>query len=197
MREMPAASRARRRSGLSTVGCIVWALLALGAYSAWKFTPALLNTGRVQRNVEYALKNMPPQSTEEEMRLRIVSKGSAGSIQLDEESVSVFKETEPGKRIFHIAVEFPNTVRYLGSDRTVVNRVELVHVIEVDEVALARHEEYERQRAAAYEAQQREAQAFTDEVQAAYDDCEERWGKGNCRIAETYGGDSNEVVRMY
>jgi len=197
MSETHPAPRERRRSGLTVVGCIVWALIALGIYSAWKFAPVLFNKGRIERNVEYALQNMSPLATEEDMRLRIVNKGSGGSIQLDAENVSVVKETQPGQRIFHIAIEFPNTVRYLGSDRIARSRVQLTHVIEVDEVALARQQEYERQHRAAYEAEQRKARAFADEVHAAYDECQDKWGKGNCTVSETYGGDSNEIVKMY
>ena len=197
MSETLPAPRERYRSGLGLVGCIVLALLALGVYTAYKFAPVLLNTGRIQRNVEYALKNMPPTSTEEDMQLRIVTKGSAGSIQLEKENVSVVKETEPGRRTFHIAIKFPNTVRYLGSDRTILSNVKATQVYEVDEVALARHLEHERQRKARYEAEQRKAREFADKVQAAYDECEEEWGKGNCTVTETYGGDSNELVKMY
>jgi hypothetical protein len=197
MSETSPALRERRRSGLTAVGCIVWALLFLGVYTAWKFVPALLNTGRVQRNVEYALKNMPPQSTEEEMRLRIVSKGSAGSIQLKEKNVSVTKEIQEGRRTFHISVVHPTPVSYLGKDLKVLNNVDMTYVIEVDEVALARQREYERQRKAAYEAEQRKARAFADRVQAAQDECEEQWGEGNCTVTETYGGDSNEIVKLY
>jgi hypothetical protein len=197
MSETRPAPRERRRSGLGVLGCIVWALIVLGIYSAWKFTPVLLNKGRIERSVEYALQNMPPHSTEEDMQLRILTKGSGGSIQLDAENVSVVKETQPGQRIFHIAIEFPNTVRYLGSDRIAKSRVQLTHVIEVDEVALARQQEHERQRMAVYEAEQRKARAFADKVQDAYDECEEEWGKGNCTVTETYGGDSNEIVKMY
>jgi hypothetical protein len=197
MSETSPALRERRRSGLTAVGCIVWALLFLGVYTAWKFVPALLNGGRIQRNVEYALKNMPPQSTEEEMRLRIVSKGSAGSIQFEEKNVSVTKEVEEGRRIFHISVVQPTPVSYLGKDLKVMHNVDLTYVIEVDEVALARQREYERQRKAAYEAEQRKARAFADRVQSAYDECEEQWGEGNCTVTETYGGDSNELVKLY
>jgi hypothetical protein len=179
------------------LGCIVWGLIVLGIYSAWKFAPVLLNKGRIERNVEYALQNMSPHSSEQDVQLRIVTKGSGGSIQLDAENVSVVKETQPGQRIFHIAVEFPNTVRYLGSDRIARSRVQLTHLIEVDEVALARQQEYERQRKAVYEAKQRKAQTFADEVQEAYDECQEKWGKGNCTVSETYSGDSNSIVKMY
>ena len=197
MSETLPAARERRRSGLGVLGCIVWGLIILGIYSAWKFAPVLLNKGRIERNVEYAMQNMAPHSTEEDMQLRIVTKGSGGSIQLDAESVSVVKETQPGQRIFHVAIEFPNTVRYLGSDRIAKSRVRLTHVIEVDEVALARQQEYERQHKAAYEAEQRKAQAFADEVQDAYDECEDKWGKGNCAVSETYSRDSNSIVKMY
>ena len=197
MSETPAALRKRRSSGLGLLGCIVWGLIVLGIYSAWKFSPVLLNKGRIERNAEYAIQNMSPHSTEEDMQLRIVTKGSGGSIQLDAENVSVVKETQPGQRIFHVAIEFPNTVRYLGSDRIAKSRVQLIHVIEVDEVALARQQEYERQRKAAYEAEQRKARAFADKVQDAYDECQDKWGKGNCTVSETYGGDSNSIVKMY
>lgn len=197
MSETPIARRERRRSGLGVLGCIVWALIFLGIYSAWKFAPVLLNKGRIERRVEHALQNMPPHSTEEEMQLRIVTKGSGSSMPLDAENVSVFKETQPGQRIFHISVEFPNTVRYLGSDRIAKSRVQLTHVIEVDEVALARQQEHERQRMAANEAEQRKAQAFADKVQSTYDECQEKWGVGNCTVSETYGGDSNSIVKMY
>jgi hypothetical protein len=61
-------------------------------------------------------------------------------------------------------------------------------VIEVDEVALARQQEYERQR---------KARAFADKVQDAYDECEGKWGKGNCTVSETYSGDSNSIAKMY
>jgi hypothetical protein len=197
MSETHPAPRERRRSGLSVLGCIVWALIVLGIYSAWKFAPVLLNKGRIERRVEHALQNMPPHSTEEEMQLRIVTKGSGSSMPLDAENVSVFKEAQPGQRIFHISVEFPNTVRYLGSDRIAKSRVQLTHVIEVDEVALARQQEHERRRMAAYEAEQRKARAFADKVQSAYDECQEKWGEGNCTVSETYGGDSNSIVKMY
>ncbi len=197
MSETLPAPRERRRSGLGLVGCIVWALLALGVYTAYKFAPVLLNTGRVQRNVEHALKNMPPTSTEQDVQLRIVTKGSAGSIQLEKENVSVVKRAEPGRRTFDIAIKFPNTVRYLGSDRTIRSIVKVTHVIEVDEVALARQIEYERQREAQQEAEQRKAREFADKVQEAYDECEEQWGKGNCTVTETYGEDSNQLVKMY
>ena len=197
MSETPIARRERHRSGLGVLGCIVWTLIVLGLYSAWKFAPVLFNKGRIERSAEYALQNMPPHSTEEDMQLRILTKGSGSSIQLDEENVSVVKETQPGQRIFHISVEFPNTVRYLGSDRIAKSRVQLTHVIEVDEVALARQQEHERQRMATYEAEQRKARAFADRVQGAYDECQEKWGKGNCTVSETYGGDSNSIVKMY
>ena len=197
MSETSPALRQRRRSGLSAVGCIVWALLFLGVYSAWKFVPALLNSGRIQRNVEYAVKNMPPQSTDEEMQQRIVSKGSAGSIQFKEKNVSVTKETEPGRRTFNISVAHPTPVSYLGKDLKILHKVDMTYVVEVDEVALAREREYERQRKAAYEAEQRRARAFADRVQAAHDECEEQWGEGNCTVTETYGGDSNEIVKLY
>jgi len=197
MSETPIARRECRRSGLGVLGCIVWALIFLGLYSAWKFAPVLLNKGRIERRIEHALQNMPPHSTEEEMQLRIVTKGSGSSMPLDAENVSVFKETQPGQRIFHISVEFPNTVRYLGSDRIAKSRVQLTHVIEVDEVALARQQEHERRRMAANEAEQRKAQAFADKVQGAYDECQEKWGEGNCTVSETYGGDSNSIVKMY
>ena len=197
MSETPAAPRERRRSGLSMLGCIVWGLIILGIYSAWKFAPVLLNKGRIERNVEYAMQNMAPHSTEEDMQLRIVTKGSGGSIQLDAENVSVVKETQPGQRIFHVAIEFPNTVRYLGSDRIAKSRLRMTRVIEVDEVTLARQQEYERQRKAASEARQRKARAFAAQVEDAHDECEEKWGKGNCTVSESYGGDSNSIVKMY
>ena len=197
MSETHPAPRERRRSGLGLLGCIVWGLIILGIYSAWQFAPVLLNKGRIERNVEHALQHMSPQSTEEDIQLRTVNKASAGSIQLDAENVSVVKETHPGQRIFHIAIDYPNTVRYLGSDRIAKSRLRMTYALEVDEVALARQQEYERQRKAAIEAEERKAQAFANEVQDAYEECEERWGRGNCTISEGYGGDSNSIVKMY
>ena len=38
---------------------------------------------------------------------------------------------------------------------------------------------------------------FADKVEEAYEECEGKWGKGNCSITETYGGDSNSLVKMY
>ena len=101
------------------------------------------------------------------------------------------------QRTFHIAVDYPNTVRYLGSDRIAKSRLRMTYVLEVDEVALARQLEYERQRKAAIEADERKAQAFANKVQDAYEECEEKWGKGNCTMSESYGGDSNRIVKMY
>ena len=156
----PSAHRLHdRRRGIGVLGITVWALLALGLYSGAKFFPVVLTKDRIERRVVSSVQNMAHDSTEEKMRLRIVTKGSSASIKLLEENVHVVRESEHGKRIFHIDVTHPSTVRYLGSDRTVTSRIQFTHVIVVDEVALARQKEYERVRREEYEAQQARARA--------------------------------------
>jgi len=179
------------------LGITVWALLALGLYSGFKFFPVVLTKGRIERRVVSSVQNMGHDSTEEQMRLRVVTKGSSKSIQLLEEHVDVVRESEHGKRIFHIDVTHPSTVRYLGSDHTVTSRIQFTHVIVVDEVALARQKEYERVRREEYEVEQARARAFARQVDDARAECEEKWGVGNCSVTESYGGDSNHIIRMY
>jgi hypothetical protein len=187
----------RHRAGLGLLGASIWVLVILCLYTGWTFFPVVLNKGRVERSIEYSLQGMAHSSTEEDIRQRVVTKGSSPSIQLADEDILVIREVEHGRRTFHVDVTFPQVVRYLGSDRTVTSHLQLTHVIEVDEVALAREQEYERKRMAEYEAQQVKARAFARKVEAAHAECEEKWGKGNCTVTETYGGDSNSIMKMY
>lgn len=190
-------SAKRRRAGLGLLGASVWVVVILLLYTGWTFFPVLLTKGRIERRIELSLHGVAHSATEEGVRHRIVSKGSSASIRLAEEDVLVLREVEHGKRIFHVDVTYPYLVRYLGSDRSVSLHLQLTHVIDVDEVAVAREREYARERAAEEAAERARADAHHRKVEDTIAACEAKWGEGNCFVTEGYGGEPGSIVRMY
>lgn len=190
--------RPRDRRGASTVKFIVWVLVIFAVYSGYKFMGVTFAANRVERAVQNAITGIALDSEESAIQQRVANKGSVAPVTLAPENVRVVKEKRPGQRIIHVDLTLPIPVDYLGSERIFTRSLQVTRVISVDEAALARQEQRERQRMAAYEAQQAEAGRFHRKVQSALEDCEDKWGKGNCTVTEMgTGGSQNSIVKMY
>jgi hypothetical protein len=174
----------------------VWALVGFGAYSGYKLIPVAFATSTVERAVESALEDIDHTTTDEGIRRRIAKRAGVSSISLEEESIRVDRESRPGERIVHVAVDVPVTVNYLG-ERTFHREVRSTRVIRVNETALARAAERERE----YEEEHDRRRAIGAErgakLAVAMAECEERHGRGNCRKFELAGGDPDEIVKLY
>jgi hypothetical protein len=196
--EMDAKSPANHGArGAAALKAIVWILIVLGAYSGYKFAGFHFAKGRVERVVEKALDQVRHDTPDDGVRHRIIRQASASSISLELGDIQVGRESHPGERVIHVDVAYPIKVSYLGSDRTVKTGVHVSRSIQVDEAALARKEAARRRENEVNDAKRAAAGEHVGRLKDALSECEEKHGKGNCRVIETGGGKPGEIQKWY
>jgi hypothetical protein len=180
------------------VKAIVWVLVLLGAYSGYKFLGFQFAKGRVERVVEKALDEVRHDVTDDGVRHRVIRQASSASITLEMGDIQVGRESHPGERVIHVNVDYPVEVSYLGSTRTVDTGVSVTRVIHVNEAALARREAQRRREEAENEAKMAVAREHVGNLKDTLAECEEKHGKGNCRIVEMPGGgEPGEIQKWF
>ena len=168
---------------------VVWIVLFFGVYSGYKFLPVFFAKGRVERAIETVLDDTRHDAAEGAIRHMIARRAVVYGDEIDKESIQVDRETREGERIFHVAINYPTTVSYLGSERTVTSEIRTTRVMRVDEAKLARAAETKRKR-------DEEEEDWRREMQGAWDECEEKHGQGNCTYSEIPGA-GRKIVKDF
>jgi hypothetical protein len=176
---------------------LVWILILFTAYTGYKFISVPFTKGRVERAVENALSDVSHEASSDGIRKRIVRSASISSISLEEGDIEVGREKLPGERIIRVDIAYPVTVNYLGADRTIHTDVHVTKVIHVDEAREARRLEARRKEQARIDAKVGKAREHVGRLKDALSECEEKHGKGNCRVFETSGGRPGEIQKLY
>ena len=144
-------------------------MILFAVYTGYKFMSVPFSKGRVERVVVTALDGIAHRASNDGIR----------------------------KRIIHIDIAYPVTVRYLGGDRTIETDVHVTKVIEVDEAAEARRAAAERREQADIDAKVAAAAEHVGRLKGALSECEQKHGKGNCRVMEMPGGSPGEIQKLY
>ncbi len=152
------AARNRRQAGIGSVTLIVWILIGFGLYSAYSFFPAYMAhsrlEGAVQNVLDHGTHNLPDQA----LRSKALVALESMSVTLSEEEIRVRRERGEGERTIHVEFEFPVTVSYLGSERTMMRQVHAAktfHVNEADEARILADRKEERHRNQEIEAERK------------------------------------------
>ena len=132
------APRIRRQAGSGTVKLIVWVLIGFGLYSGHSFFPATMAHSQLEGAVQNVLKHGNHNLSDAVLRAKALVASESMSVSLSEEEIRVRRESGEGERTIHVEFEFPVTVSYLGSERTVMRRVHAVETFEVNEAEEAR-----------------------------------------------------------
>jgi hypothetical protein len=182
---------------MSTTKALVWIVILFAVYSGYKLFPAHLVESRIERAVDVGIQQIDHRATDAMIRSQIVKRANAASVPLGEEHIQIQRETHHGERIVHVDVDFPISVAYLGSEITIHGDARATRSIKVDEAALARRAERERERVEAVRSMQERDAERSERLMEAMAECEEKWGKGGCQKIELPGGDPDEIVKMY
>jgi hypothetical protein len=175
----------------------VYVLILFAAYTGYKLLGVQLSKGRVERVVQTALSDISHDASDRGIQMRIVRGAKASSVSLEEGDIVVGREKLPGERIIHVDIAYPVTFSYLGGDRTIDTDVHVTQVIQVDEAAEARRAEARRREQEAIDAKVAAAGEHVGRLKDALSECEEKHGKGNCRVMETSGGEPGEIQKWY
>jgi hypothetical protein len=187
------------RSCRGSVGLkpLIWVLVLFSVYTGYKFMGVPFAKGRVERVVQTALDGVPHRASDDGIRNRILRSAKVSSVSMEASDIAVGREKLPGERIIHVDISYPVTVSYLGGDRTIHTDVHVTKVIEVDEAAEARRAEAKRREQAAIDAKVAAAGEHVGRLKGALSECEEKHGKGNCRVMEMPGGRPGEIQKLY
>jgi hypothetical protein len=180
---MPCATTLRDRRGIGVIAVVVYLVLGLALYSAFRFLPVALTKGRVERAVLQAIEHMPASTRPDDLRDHLAKRASVGGVALEESDIEVRVESRYGARIFHIDIRYPNRVSYLGAQRRITSHIGITREIPVDEIALEWQREYERKRrleARAEQARQRAERAQHAEAATRAHACAGRRADAQC-----------------
>ncbi len=184
--------RLRRIHGGAMLKLIVWLMIGFAGYCGFKYISVSSTTSQVERALETALSRVGYGTNTDAVAEVMARKASNSKVSLTPEDVRITMEKSHGKRVITADIEFPITVDFLGGERTFQRHVTATREILVNEQVLAAAEQREAQRMAVYEAPQAEAREYNAQVDEVYAECEEKHGKGNCRVMETGGGGDGE-----
>ncbi len=191
------AARNRRQAGIGSVTLIVWILIGFGLYSGYSFSPAYMAHSRLEGAVQNVLDHGNHNLPDRVLRSKALVASESMSVTLSEEEIRVRRERGEGERTIHVEFEFPVTVSYLGSERTVMRQVhaeKTFHVNEAEETRIVAERKEERRRSEQINAEQRAGHA--EYVRLVKAEC----AKGNTRdfyttsVLITYSNGKIETV---
>ena len=175
---------------------VVWALIAFGLYSGFKFLPLVFTKSSVTHAVERELGGINDGLSDEVLRKRIVRSARVASVELDPSKISIQRERHTGERVFQIAIELPITVEDLGKERVFDSVVHVNRTVPVDEAAEARRVATKKR----YDDRVGRINAANDKLLGALRKCEERTG-GKCQATGGAGQfmapDDIEIIENY
>ena len=177
---------------------VVWIVIAFAGYTGWTFMGGSSRRSDIAHTVEGVLEGIPHYTEDNVIKTRIVRNGKVNSLGLTQEEISISREQREGERIIHVAVAHPVTVSYLGSERTVGGDIEVTHVIQVDEAAEARRVDRIERAEDDKRRWRAKADRFMSKVRDAWQECEGKFGKGNCEMQKAPEGTRDgEVVKSW
>lgn len=179
----------RHRRGSGTLKFVTWSVLLFGLYAGYAFMPVACARSQVGRATETALEDISQDASDQAIRRSVAKRTRVASFPVDEETVLVHRESRPGERVIQVALAYPTSVQFLGTERVIVSEVEKTRVFQVDEARLAQREKATRDRREAIDRDR----AMWEE---AYAECQEIHGKGNCSFTGHPDG-SGELERNY
>ncbi len=175
----------RRLSGAASVKLLVWIVIFLGVYSAYKFMGVSSVESNIERAVDEMFGKISHDTSHDAIKQNIIRRVAVASIEIDPQDIQVRTERRQGERLVEVAVAHPLTISFLGSEQVLTADVQASRVLHVNEVALARHAEDKRR-----------SDEHWDEVRSTLDECTEKWGRGNCTLSETPSADYG-IVRDF
>ncbi len=189
----------RNSYGFIGVKHLVLIVIVFGVYTGYKFVPVSFTKSRITHVVDVALNDTTHLWTDDGLRKMIVRTASTGSLGLEESQITVQKETRPGERIVHIDVQYPMSISYLGSERTVNANVYVAKVFKVNEAAEVRRIENEKSQAEERRRQLERQERFASEVKDAFAECTAKHGPGGCELTYGYspGARPGQLERRY
>ena len=119
----------------------VWVLILFGIYSGYKWLSVSFVKSEMKHTVESVLEDVSHGTTDKSIRTRLLRRAVSASLPISEENIKIRRESRPGERILHIDVEYPVTISYLGSERTLERDLHVTKMVKVDEAAEARRAE--------------------------------------------------------
>jgi hypothetical protein len=159
-------------------------LILFGAYTGYCFAPALFSKSGVSRVIESTFEKADYEISDEAIRNSIIRGASASSLTLEDENISIQRDTYPGERVVRVDVSYSVPVSYLGSERTMTPNVHHTTVFEVDEAEVVRRNKRRQQDEARKIREQAEyegrAQRERERLIRGREECEKWAGKGNC-----------------
>jgi hypothetical protein len=176
---------------------VVLILVLFGIYSGYKWLSVSLVKSEMKHAVESVLDDVSHETTDKSIKARLLRRAASASLPVSEGNIKIRRESRTGERILHIDIEYPVTIDYLGSARTLESDLHVTKVVRVNEAAEARRAERLRREEERREKYQEFAGEYSRKLEPLWKECEEKHGKGNCRLEAWPGGGSGEIVKMY
>lgn len=183
--------------GFVTRKYVVLVLTLFGIYSGYKWLSVSLVKSEMKHAVESVLEDVSHETTDESIRTRLLRRAASASLPASEGNIKIRRESRTGERILHIDIEYPVTINYLGSERTLESDLHVTKVVRVNEAAEARRAEKLRRDEERRKKYQEFAGEYSRKLQPLWNECEAKHGKGNCRLLPWPGEGSGEIVKMY
>jgi hypothetical protein len=187
-------------AGFSKSGKFLLILLSLGVYAALTLSPVYLSHQTVQRVAEEVFDRATHDITDNAIRSRITRAAAAESLSIKSTEISVRRESPPGRRIIHVDVSYPAKINYLVGEMTLTPTVQVTKAFRVNEAALTRHSEYLLRQEQRRTDSETAARRHKKELEAAWRECEKKYGRGNCKIEYLPAGpgdDPSRVKKLY
>ena len=183
--------------GFVTRKYVVWVLILFGIYSGYKGLSVSLVKSEMKNAVESVLEDVSHGTTDKSIRTRLLRRTASASLPVSEGNITIRRESRTGERILHIDVEYPVTINYLGSERTLESDLHVTKVVKVNEAAEARRAEKLRREEERRQNYQAFAREHSRKLEPLWNECEAKHGKGNCRLEAWPGKGPGEIVKMY
>ena len=164
----------RRLSGAASVKLLVWIVIFLGVYSAYKFMGVSTVESNIERAVDEMFGKIDHDTSHDAIKQNIIRRVAVASIEIDPQHIQVKTERRPGERLVEVAVAHPLAISFLGSEQVLTADVHASRVLHVDEAALARQA-----------ADKRRGEEHWQEVRSTMAECREKWGPRACTYSET------------
>ena len=178
-------------------GKVILLIVIFAIYTGYKFLSVSVSKSQMQAVVEGVLDDIDKETSDKSIKMRLIRRASAGAAPIDEGQIEVTRETRPGERITHVDVRSPLSISYLGTEWTLDGDVRGTKIIKVNEAYEARRAEGLRKAEERRLKQRAFAAEHSKKVEEAWFECEEMYGKGNCRLNANPGGKPGEIEKSY
>ena len=160
---------------------IVWIVIGVLGYTAWTYVPAFMTRSEISRHIETVLDGVPHHASDEMIHKRLIRTAKTTALELSADQILVSRTESQGQRGILVAVAAPVMVSYFGSEQQVGGPVEVERRFGVDEAAESRRLSAIRDKEEFRERSQRKLERFNERLLDVWNECEGKFGKGNCK----------------